>query len=166
MSELGKMTIKILLMLYYWLASMVLYFVPRRFKVKDITGEIVLITGAGSGIGRLMSLKFAEKGAILVLWDMNPDGNEETARMIKEKGGKAYAYKVDVTDKNVVYETANKVKKEVGDVTILVNNAGIVIGKKFLDLDDKMVEKVFCVNVMSHFWVSILSFALLLTLLN
>lgn len=154
MTDIADFISKVLLGLYYWVEGIILYFVPRRFKLKDVTGEIVLITGAGSGIGRLMALKFAARGAILVLWDMNGDANEETAKIIKENGGKAYAYKVDITDKNAVYKIANKVKEEVGDVTILVNNAGVVAGKSFLDLDDKMVEKVFCVNALSHFWVS------------
>lgn len=155
MNEYKKLPGKILLVLYYWLESMILYFIPRRFKMKDITGEIALITGAGSGIGRMMAIKFARKGAKLVLWDVNSDGNEETARLIKQEGGEAYAYKVDVTDRNAVYKTADRVKEEVGDVTILVNNAGIVSGKSIMELDDKMVEKVFSVNALSHFWVSL-----------
>ncbi|XP_054721802.1 short-chain dehydrogenase/reductase family 16C member 6-like [Uloborus diversus] len=153
MKEIIKTVPQILVVLYYWITSIILYFVPNRFKYKDITGEIVLITGAGSGIGRLMSLNFAKKGAILVLWDVNQKGNEETAQLIRKEGGKAYCYKVDVTDKSAVYETAAKVKTDVGIVSILVNNAGIVVGRGILDLDDKMVEKVFCVNVLSHFWI-------------
>lgn len=161
MNEFVKVLAKTLAVIYHWLESIVLFFVPRRFKFKDINGEIALITGAGSGIGRLMAIKFAERGAILVLWDINAEGNGETVRMIEAIGGKAYAYKVDVTDKNAVTKTAAKVLEEVGDVTILVNNAGIVAGKAFLDLDDKVVEKVFCVNAMSHFWVSFYSLLLL-----
>lgn len=153
MTDFGIFFAKVFLVIFYWLESIILYFIPRRLKYKDINGEIALITGAGSGIGRLMALKFAERGAILVLWDINSEGNEETARMIKENGGKAFAYKVDITEKAAVYRTANKVMEEIGDVTILVNNAGIVSGKNFLDLDDKVVEKVFYVNAISHFWI-------------
>ena len=47
---------------------------------KSIKGNIVLITGGGSGIGRLMSLKLADLGAIIVTWDVNAKGNEETVR--------------------------------------------------------------------------------------
>lgn len=46
-----------------------------------------------------------------------------------------------------------KVKKEIGDVNILVNNAGIVSGKKLLELDDSEIERTFKVNTMAHFWV-------------
>ena len=54
---------------------------------KSVTGEVVLITGAGSGLGRLMALQFAKLGARLVLWDVNQAGNEQTAKMVKGVGG-------------------------------------------------------------------------------
>lgn len=47
-----------------------------------------------------------------------------------------------------------QVKREVGDVSILVNNAGIVTGKKFMDAPDSLIEKTMEVNIMAHFWVS------------
>ena len=56
----------------------------------------VLITGAGSGIGRLMARNLANKGATIISWDINAEGNEETVRIIKESNGTAYAYTVDV----------------------------------------------------------------------
>ena len=52
---------------------------PAAFR-KSIAGEIVLITGAGSGIGRLMALKMAKLGAVVVSWDVNAKGNEETVK--------------------------------------------------------------------------------------
>ena len=52
---------------------------PQAFE-KSIAGEIVLITGGGSGIGRLMALKMAKLGAVVVTWDVNTKGNEETAK--------------------------------------------------------------------------------------
>lgn len=50
---------------------------------------------------------------------------------------------------------SDQVRKEVGDVTILVNNADLVTGKPFLDIPDHMVEKSFLVNAISHFWVNL-----------
>lgn len=50
---------------------------------------------------------------------------------------------------------SGQVKEEVGDVTILINNAGVVTGKPFLDIPDHMVERSFLVNALSHFWVSL-----------
>ncbi|XP_037058334.1 short-chain dehydrogenase/reductase family 16C member 6 [Peromyscus leucopus] len=137
--------------LYYFLESVIFKIIPKRKK--DVTGEIVLITGAGSGLGRLLAMHFASHGAILVLWDINQEGNMETCRLAKEKGGvKVFAYKCDCSNRKEVYRVADQVREEVGDVTILINNAGVVTGKPFLDIPDHMVEKSFLVNAISHFW--------------
>ncbi|XP_008590893.1 PREDICTED: short-chain dehydrogenase/reductase family 16C member 6-like [Galeopterus variegatus] len=137
--------------LYYLLESLAYKIIPRRRK--DVAGEIVLITGAGSGLGRLLSIHFASYGAILVLWDINQEGNMETRRLAQEKGAvKVFAYQCDCSNRQEVYRVAAQVRKEVGDVTILINNAGIVTGKLFLDIPDHMVEKTFLVNAFSHFW--------------
>ncbi|XP_004435815.1 PREDICTED: short-chain dehydrogenase/reductase family 16C member 6-like [Ceratotherium simum simum] len=137
--------------LYYLLESVVYKIIPKGKK--SIVGEIVLITGAGSGLGRLMAIKFASLGANLVLWDINQDGNMETCRLAKEKGDvKVFAYKCDCSNRQEVYRVADEVKKEVGDVTILINNAGVVTGEQFLNTPDHMVERSFLLNVLSHFW--------------
>ena len=62
----------------------------------------MLVTGGGSGIGRLMCLRFARLGAIVVTWDINDAGNKETVAMIKKEGHKAFDFKVDMTNR---YET-------------------------------------------------------------
>ncbi|PIK38915.1 retinol dehydrogenase 10 isoform b [Apostichopus japonicus] len=65
---------------------------------------------------------------------------------------KAYTYTCDVTKREEVYRVAQRVKEEVGDVFILVNNAGIVSGKQFLHLTDEEIIKTMDVNTMAHFW--------------
>ncbi|KAL6040912.1 hypothetical protein STEG23_037888, partial [Scotinomys teguina] len=98
-------------------------------------------------------MHFASHGAILVLWDINQEGNMETCRLVKTKGDvKVFAYECDCSNRKEVYKVADQVKEEVGDVTILINNAGVVTGKPFLDIPDHMVEKSFLVNAISHFW--------------
>nr|XP_025041928.1 epidermal retinol dehydrogenase 2 [Pelodiscus sinensis] len=141
----------VVLSIYFLLESLVLLFVPVRKK--NVAGEIVLITGAGSGIGRLLALKFARLGATLVLWDINQEGNKETSRLAKENGAvRVHAYLCDCSKRQEIYRVADQVKKEVGDVSILINNAGIVTGKKFIDSPDSLVEKTMEVNIMAHFW--------------
>ncbi|XP_036884476.1 short-chain dehydrogenase/reductase family 16C member 6-like [Sturnira hondurensis] len=136
---------------YYFLECLVYKIIPKRKK--NVAGEIVLITGAGSGLGRLMAIKFASLGAIVVLWDINEEGNMETCRLAKEKGGeKVFAYKCDCSNREEVYRVADQVKKDVGDVTLLINNAGVVTGKMFLNTPDDMIERSFRVNALSHFW--------------
>ncbi|KFV40165.1 Epidermal retinol dehydrogenase 2, partial [Tyto alba] len=145
-------TLKVIgFVVYYLLESLVFWVVPRRKK--NVSGEIVLITGAGSGIGRLLSLKFASLGATLVLWDINQEGLKETSRLARENGAvRVHSYICDCCKRQDVYRVADQVKKEVGDVNILINNAGIVTGKRFTDCPDSLVEKNMEVNIMAHFW--------------
>ncbi|XP_061027318.1 epidermal retinol dehydrogenase 2-like [Eubalaena glacialis] len=133
------------------LEVMVFTLIPR--PQKSVAGEIVLITGSGSGLGRLLALKFARLGSVLVLWDVSQEGNEETSKMAREAGAtKVYAYTCDCSRKEEVYRVADQVKKEVGDVSILINNAGIVTGRKFLDCPDELMEKSIDVNFKAHLW--------------
>ena len=99
-------------------------------------------------------MQLSKIGATVVLWDINTKGVEETAALIRHAGGNAVCYKVDVTNRDAVYAVADCVRREVGDVTILVNNAGIVSGKRIFDPennDDYMVKTI-QVNTISHFW--------------
>jgi len=133
--------------------SLLISLIPRRFRYKDISGQVVLVTGAGSGIGKMMAKKLAlNHGATIVAWDINKQGNEETVKEIQEAGGNAVGYVVDVSSRASIYEAADKVKAEVGKIEILVNNAGIVSGRKFLDIPDHLIEKTMQVNIMSNFW--------------
>lgn len=77
---------------------------------KNVAGEIVLITGAGSGLGRLLALKFAQLGSVLVLWDISQESNEETCKMAVEAGAtRVYAYTCDCSRKEEIYRVANQV---------------------------------------------------------
>lgn len=94
--------------IYYNIEAFVRPFI--WLEKKNITGEIVLITGAGSGIGRLMAEKFAPLGVSLVLWDINQEGVKETSRLVKEKGvTKVHYYLCDCSDKAEVYRVADQV---------------------------------------------------------
>ncbi|XP_004680093.1 PREDICTED: epidermal retinol dehydrogenase 2 [Condylura cristata] len=136
---------------FYTLESIIFALIPKPHK--NVAGEIVLITGSGSGLGRLLALKFASLGSVVVLWDINKEGNEETCKMVQEAGAtRVYAYTCDCSQKEEVYRVADQVKKEVGDVSILINNAGIVTGKNFLDCPDELMEKSFDVNFKAHLW--------------
>lgn len=145
---------------YYMLKAIVLFFVPKCLRFKDVSQDIVLITGGASGLGRLMAIKFAKLGSTVVIWDLNAAGLEETKKMIeelrskKDKVGTCHHYQVDISDRFKVFAAAQRVKQEVGDVSILINNAGIVTGKRFLECRDEQIIKTFDVNVLAHFWVS------------
>ncbi|NXS82613.1 RDHE2 dehydrogenase, partial [Erpornis zantholeuca] len=116
-------------------------------------GEIVLITGSANGIGRQVALKLAPLGVTLVLWDIDDEGNKETSRLAQEKGAcRVFVYHCDCSKREEVYEQADKVRKEVGDVTILINNAGRLLGQKFFELTDEDFLKTFSLNFFSQIW--------------
>lgn len=124
-----------------------------RPRLKCVDGELCLITGAGGALGRLFALEFAKEGAHLVLWDCNTAANEETARLARELGVQVHTYTVDLSERRSIYETADRVRAEVGDVSILVNNAGVVAGRRLLDCPDELLERTLLVNCHALFWV-------------
>ncbi|RWS31895.1 Short-chain dehydrogenase/reductase family 16C member 6-like protein [Leptotrombidium deliense] len=126
--------------------------VPKVFRVKNIEREVVLITGGGGGLGKALAVRFSKQGAIVVLWDVNANGLNEANTAVKAIGGQCRTYLCDITKREEVYATAKAVREEVGIVTILVNNAGIVSAKYFLDIPDQSIIKTMEVNCMSQFW--------------
>ncbi|CAJ0578080.1 unnamed protein product, partial [Mesorhabditis spiculigera] len=123
---------------------------PRK-KVQD---DVVLITGAGSGLGRLLAVEFGKLGAQLVLWDINESGNLETQKMLQKQNVKVHAYTVDLSDRKSVNATSKQTLADVGRVDILINNAGIVTGKKLFDCPDELMEKTVAVNSTAHFFTA------------
>lgn len=119
-----------------------------RVKLQD---AVVIVTGAGSGIGRLLCLAAAAKGARVALWDLNLEAAERVAHSIRRIGGSALALQVDVTDAQRVNAANRIVEHELGPVDILVNNAGIVTGSRISELTPEHVRRTFAVNVESHF---------------
>merc|ERR1712179_46299 len=142
----------LLWVLYHIVEALVKKLIPEKSRYKDVSGQIVLVTGGGSGIGRLMCQKFARLGATVVTWDINSAGNQDTVDMILQEGLRAVCYTVDMSNKEEIYAAAIKTKEEVGPVTILINNAGIVSGSSILDSPDGRITKTFEVNVFAHFW--------------
>ncbi|XP_046511781.1 17-beta-hydroxysteroid dehydrogenase 13 [Equus quagga] len=138
--------------IYSYLESLVKVFIPRTRK--SVAGEIVLITGAGHGIGRLTAYEFAKRKSRLVLWDINKRGVEETAAQCRKLGATAHAFEVDCGNREEIYNSVNQVKKEVGDVSIVVNNAGAIYPADLLSTTDEEITKTFEVNVLGHFWIT------------
>lgn len=122
-------------------------------RLKSVEGELCLITGSGGALGRHFALEFAKEGAHLVLWDCNTAANEQTARLARETGVEVHAYTVDLSERKNIYETAARVRAEVGEVSILVNNAGVVAGRRLLDCPDEILERTLLVNCHALFWV-------------
>ena len=154
--ESSNSFIAVLLLFYYWFKGIVLFFIPRSLRFKSVKDELVLITGGGSGLGRELAIRFAKLGAHIVVWDINKSGLDETVKLINKANPavKAKSYVCDITDRKAVYELAEQMNRELGPVTILINNAGVVNGKTLMELDDEKIIQTFMVNVISHFWIT------------
>jgi all-trans-retinol dehydrogenase (NAD+) len=120
--------------------------------VTDLRNARVLITGAASGIGREMAREAADRGAIVVAWDIDSTGLEALAAELQAKGTSVRTDVVDVTDRESIYATASRVNDQLGGVDVLVLNAGIVDKATILDSSDEMLDRVMDVNVNALFW--------------
>ncbi|KAJ0401323.1 hypothetical protein P43SY_007892 [Pythium insidiosum] len=121
-------------------------------RMKSVRGDVVLVTGGAMGIGRLLALKFARLGAIVVVWDLNEELGHKVVAEIEALGARGAFFQVNVTDRERVYAAAADVIQQFGGVDILINNAGIVDGKPILETSDSMIVRTMNVNATSHFW--------------
>lgn len=116
--------------------------------MKNFQDKEVLITGAGSGIGRATAVAFAKAGARLWLADVDDAGNTETAAQIRQAGGTARTLHCDVANLASVQAMATQVHQEIEALDILMNNAGIGCGGRFLDTKPETWKRVIDINLM------------------
>lgn len=114
----------------------------------------VVITGAASGIGRLLAERLAADAAHVILWDIDDARLKELADRLRGRGGRVSSYRCDVTQREAVYSTARRVLERSGSVDILINNAGVVTGKLLLDASDEEILHTFEVNALAPFWTT------------
>ncbi|ORT57720.1 SDR family oxidoreductase [Streptomyces sp. CB03238] len=111
-------------------------------------GQLVVVTGAASGIGRATAFAFAEAGARVVAVDRDAEGAARTAELARLIGAPdAWGEVVDVSDEQAMEKLAEKVATEYGTVDVLVNNAGIGLSGPFLDTTSDDWKKVLDVNL-------------------
>jgi all-trans-retinol dehydrogenase (NAD+) len=120
--------------------------------MSGIAGKKILITGGASGIGRLLALKAAALGGTVLVWDIDDANRERVEREISARGQQVRSCHCDVSRREEVYRVAEEVKAEFGLVDVLVNNAGVVSGRPFLECTDDQCQRTMDVNVMAHFW--------------
>ncbi|GAA1167086.1 NAD(P)-dependent dehydrogenase (short-subunit alcohol dehydrogenase family)/pimeloyl-ACP methyl ester carboxylesterase [Kitasatospora gansuensis] len=113
----------------------------------EATGELVVITGAGSGIGRATALAFAAEGARVVVCDLDLESAVRTAELCSLSGGTGYAYQLDVSDGAAFDAFAQQIAAEHGVPDVLVNNAGIGHSGTFLQTTEKEWQRVLDVNL-------------------
>lgn len=112
----------------------------------DFAEQLVVITGAGSGIGRETALAFAAEGAEVVVSDIDESAAKATAELVGEAGGVAHAYHLDVADEPAVLAFAERVRDEHGVPDIVVNNAGVGHAGRFLDTPSAEFQRVMDIN--------------------
>jgi all-trans-retinol dehydrogenase (NAD+) len=123
--------------------------------MSQIDGKHVLITGGASGLGRRTALKLAALGGRISVWDINRDNLDRVVAEISASGREtARGYICDVANRVEVYRVAAETAAAAGPVDILINNAGVVSGKRFLEIPDDKIEATFQVNTLSLFWVT------------
>ncbi|XP_030370633.1 estradiol 17-beta-dehydrogenase 11 [Scaptodrosophila lebanonensis] len=120
---------------------------------QNIEGEVALVTGAGHGLGRAIALELAKKGCHIAAVDINLSGAESTVKLISDTCAvRAKAYKVNVAN-YLELETANEqISADLGFVTILINNAGILMLRNPINPEPADIQRMMDVNVLSHFW--------------
>lgn len=120
-----------------------------------LQGETAVITGAASGIGRGIAIRFAQEGAYVALWDVNPSTLARTAEEIRDLGGKVSAHQVDISDSSSIAAAARATSDLIGSPGIIVNNAGVhddYAGA--LDADETLWDCIVRINLKAVWLVS------------
>lgn len=124
----------------------------------NLRGRTVLVTGAGSGIGRETALLAARRGADLVICDVDDAGLADTDESARALGRSVLARHVDVADRDQMRDFAEDVDGQVGAVDLLVNNAGVALAARFLDTELEDWDWIVAINIIGvvhgcHFFV-------------
>uniref|UniRef100_A0A8D8QN39 Short-chain dehydrogenase/reductase family 16C member 6 n=1 Tax=Cacopsylla melanoneura TaxID=428564 RepID=A0A8D8QN39_9HEMI len=125
---------------------------PR--KRKSVTGQIVVVTGAGHGIGKELAIQLSELGCIVVCVDLKQENNNKTAEFINMKynSKRAFPFVMDVSSRDQVMTVSQNIMETVGNVDILINNAGILPAQPILTVNPDEVVEVINVNLLANFW--------------
>jgi len=120
----------------------------------NFKGKVAVVTGAAAGIGRATAIAFAEHGASVALLDCNAAGVEETASMVRQKGGQALALRADVGIEPEVANAFRRIDASFEQIDILINNAGVELYKDFLEFESAEWDRLLAVNLNSVYYCS------------
>ena len=120
-------------------------------KFCDLTGQVAIVTGASSGIGRASAVTLAKRGVKVALAARRVEKLEEIKKEIEGFGGEALVVKTDVLEKDEIQNLVQETVKAWNKIDILLNNAGIAPMKPFMDLTQEDWDKTLEVNLRSQF---------------
>ena len=109
---------------------------------KDLDNRVALITGAARGIGKAIAIELGKRGAIVICTDIGDKQVEEISGYMGEHKLEGHSFVMDVTDEGMIEETTKKIKECCGDVSILVNNAGITCDNLMLRMTTEQWNSV------------------------
>jgi len=112
-----------------------------------LSGKVAAITGGARGIGHATAVKFAAEGARVAVCDINPELMRQTLAAIRDRGGEAEGYPVDVTNKAQIAAMVANVMDRWGRIDCVVNNAGIVMDAQLKSMTDDQFDKVIDINL-------------------
>jgi len=116
--------------------------------VNDLKGRVALVTGAGSGLGRADSIALGQRGARVIVNDLDARAAGETVQRIVSGGGLAVTCVADVGDAAAITEAIELAREQIGEIDILVNNAGIPSNREsFEDVDEEKLDRMFRIHV-------------------
>lgn len=119
-----------------------------------LDNQKVIVTGAGRGIGRALAIGLAEAGADVALLSRTKEDLEQTASVIRELGREALVIPTDVTSRDDIQQSIQTIMEEWGTIDVLINNAGMNIRSKALDVTDEEWQKIMDTNLKSTFMMS------------
>lgn len=119
----------------------------------EFAGKVVVVTGAGRGIGRAIAQAFASQGAILAVNDLTPINLDETTRLIRAGGGQVRDYVFDIAKRMPVEEMVDEILGDFGRIDILINNAGVHPTAALLDIDEWDLRRTLDVNLCGAFFM-------------
>jgi NAD(P)-dependent dehydrogenase (short-subunit alcohol dehydrogenase family) len=120
----------------------------------ELSGRVVIVTGAGRGMGRAVAVRLAKTGASVAVNDLEPAAADETAELVISQGGTAIAVAGDISDSSFVESLVLEAVEEYGDVNILVNAAGILRRTAVFDMPEAEWDLVMNVNLKGTFLCS------------
>ncbi|AFH48151.1 Dehydrogenase [Ignavibacterium album JCM 16511] len=119
--------------------------------MKRLENKIAIITGGAQGIGKAAVKRFAEEGAVVIIWDVNEEKTSATINEFKNISSRIEFQKVDVTKLESVSEAAKKIIDKYNKIDILINNAGITRDTSFLKMTSEQWQQVIDVNLTGVF---------------